>query len=111
MATPELRGPGPTRRTPGLLGRIIAAVLALAALVVGVTFGLFLLAIAAVLGIALFGWIWWKMRRAIRQAREDPRLRAWQDSMNAGTPPRDGRIIEGEVIDRQWKDPDARDDK
>lgn len=107
MDNPGLRGPGPTRRTPGLLARIIAALVALATLVVGFTVGVFLLAIAAVLGIALFGWIWWKMRKAMRQAREDPRFHAWQHTMNPGEPPRGGRIIEGEVIERDG-DADAR---
>lgn len=112
MDHPGLRGPGPTRRTPGLLARVIAAVVALATLVIGLTVGVFVLAIAVVFGIALFAWIWWKMRKAMRQARQDPRFHAWQDTMNTDTPPRNGgRIIEGEVIGRESGDADARDRK
>lgn len=101
---PELGGPSGTRRPTSVAGRVIAAIVAVAALVVGFMFSLVLLAVAVVGGLALFGWIWWKMRRALKQARQDPRFQAFQQRGNAPPPSGSGDVIEGEVIHGEWKD-------
>jgi hypothetical protein len=101
---PGVRPPGQGFGLAGLLGRIIAAVVTLALLVVGLMFSLVVFAVALVGGAALFGWLWWKMRRALRQARQDPRFGAPGTGMGAGAPPGSGEVIEGEVIRGEWKD-------
>ncbi len=85
----------------GLVTRIVAAIMAVAALVVGLMFSVVLLAIALVLGVCVFGWMWWKIRRALKQAQADP-LTAHQ---RAG---QHGQVIEGEVISSEWKDDKPR---
>lgn len=100
---PELGGQqGARRKPPGLLGRIIAAVVTIAAMVVGLMFSLVVFAIALAAGILVFGWLWWKVRRALRQAQQDPRFQAYQSPPGAKRP--DGDIIEGEVIRGEWQD-------
>ncbi len=64
------RGSGPG----GLVARILAAVVSIALLVVGFMFSLVVFAVALAVGLIVFGWIWWKFRKAIRQARQDPRF-------------------------------------
>ncbi len=104
---PELGGQqGARGRQPGLLGRIIAAVVTLAVMVVGLMFSLVVFAIALAIGILVFGWLWWKVRRAMKQARQDPRFQAHQPPPGA-TPP-GGDVIEGEVIRGEWQDSDGR---
>lgn len=101
---------GARRRQPGLLGRVIAAVVTVAAMVVGLMFSLVVFAIALALGLVIFGWLWWKVRRALRQAREDPRFQAYQSSTGSSpgaTPPK-GDVIEGEVIRGEWQDEQRR---
>ncbi len=67
--SPERRGlPGGNDSTPrgrgfaALVTRIAAALVALAVLVVGAMFSLVIIAIAVVVGLLLFGWMWWKLR-------------------------------------------------
>lgn len=104
---PELGGQqGARRNPPGLLGRIIAAVVTLAAMVVGLMFSLVVFAIALAAGIIVFGWLWWKVRRAMRQAQQDPRFQAYQSAPGARRP--GGDIIEGEVIRGEWQDGDGK---
>ena len=74
-----------------LLARIAAALVAVAVLVVG---------------IVLFGWMWWRLRRAMRQARDDPRFRNFADYARQGQPPPRADIIEGEVIRGETQDDD-----
>jgi threonine/homoserine/homoserine lactone efflux protein len=87
-----------TSRGVGLsavLGRIVAAAVAVALLALGLMFSLVIFAVALVVGILVFGWLWWKLRRAIRQARTDPRFQR---------PAPQGDVIEGEVIRGEWQD-------
>ena len=60
-----------SRATPtGMLGKIIATLLTVGALVLGFMFSVIALAVVAVLGSILFGYFWWRtraLRRAIRQ--------------------------------------------
>jgi len=102
-------GPGQRPGGPmGLLGRIVTALVTIGAMVIGLMFSVVIFAVALVLGIGVFGWLWWKMRRALKQAREDPRFQQFRDTAGSGSVPR-GEIIEGEVIREEWKDdPDRR---
>lgn len=88
-----------------LVGRVIGALVTLGALVVGLMFSVVLFGVALVLGLLVWGWLWWKMRRVIRQAQQDPRFQQFRD-MNGAPPPSpdDGQIIEGEVLHEEWKD-------
>lgn len=104
-------GPGPRPgRSMGLLGRIVTALVTLGAMVIGLMFSVVIFAVALVLGIGVFGWLWWKMRHALKQARQDPRFQQQSGgAANGGTAAR-ADIIEGEVIRGEWKDgPDRRD--
>lgn len=104
---PELGGQqGARRRQPGLLGRILAAVVTLAVMVVGLMFSLVVFAIALAVGIIGFGWLWWKVRRALKQARQDPRFQDFRAPPDATRP--GGDVIEGEVIRGEWQDGDER---
>lgn len=88
---------GQTSGWASLVGRAIAGIVAAAALVVGLMFSMVLFAIALVVGICVFGWMWWKVRRALKQAQADP-LAAHQGTGQ------DGEVIEGEIISSEWKD-------
>jgi hypothetical protein len=88
----------------GLLARIFAGLVAVAMLVVGFIFSLAIFAIALVVGIAVFGWLWWKLRRTLRQMREDPRFQEFAARADRRPPPAQGEVIEGEVIREEWRD-------
>lgn len=89
-------------RAGGVIGRILAAVVSIAVLVVGFMFSLAIFAVALVVGVLVFGWMWWKFRKAIRQARQDPRFQQFNEQMRRGAQPHHGAsrgdVIEGEVI-------------
>jgi hypothetical protein len=104
---PELgAGKGTRRRPPGLLGRIIAGVVTVAVMVLGLMFSLAVFAVGLALGVIVFGWLWWKLRRALKQAQQDPRFRAYHDSATEATQPGSNQVIEGEVIRGEWQDQD-----
>src|SRR5690606_30927355 len=65
--SPDPRGPALTGPR-SFVGRVIGALLTLAALVVGLMFSVVLFGVALVLGLLVWGWLWWKMRRVLRQA-------------------------------------------
>jgi len=59
-----------------ILGRIVATLLATALVVVGFTFSLVILVVAAALGVIALGYVWWKtraLRRALRQQMAEAR--------------------------------------
>jgi Flp pilus assembly protein TadB len=70
-------------RARGILAGALAIVTGAAVVVVGVMFSLVLLAAVTVLGLLIFGYVWWKTRELRRRMRERPP---------------GGRVIEGEVI-------------
>ena len=70
-------------RLPRMLAGALAFVTAAALIVAGVTVSLFLVAVVVVLGILIFGYVWWKTREVRRQFRERPP---------------GGRVIDGEVV-------------
>lgn len=103
--SPDPRGPVRLTGPRSLVGRVIGALITLGALVIGLMFSVVLFGVALVLGLAIWGWLWWKMRRVIRQAQQDPRFQQFQDLGAAPPPPADGgKIIEGEVLREEWTD-------
>jgi Flp pilus assembly protein TadB len=80
---------------PGPLAKLAAFVLSAGFLVLAFMFSLVALAVVAVLGVVLGGWLWWKtraMRKQMQQMRE-----AAERMGNAG-PMRDDQVIEGVFI-------------
>jgi hypothetical protein len=98
----ELPGRTRTGGLAGLLGRIITALLALAVMVAAFMFSMVLLVAGLVAGTAVFLWIWWKMRRALRQVGDTgpPGTNG-----TARDPAARGTVIEGEVLSGEWKEP------
>ena len=78
---------------PGLIGKILAFIVAAAMLVLGFMFSLVALAVVAVGGLMVWGWLWWKTR-AIRQQIREQGLEQGPVSTDFNG----GQIIEGEVI-------------
>jgi len=70
-----------------LFGKLLTLVLGASFLVLAFMFSLVALAVVAVGGVMLWGWLWWKTRAIRKQMREQGRQTAT-----------DGYIIEGEVI-------------
>ena len=73
-----------------LLGKVLTLVLGAAFLVLAFMFSLVALAVVAVGGTMLWGWLWWKTRAIRKQMREQGRVFPPQ--------PTEGNIIDGEVI-------------
>lgn len=74
-----------------LAGKLISLILGIAFLTLAFMFSLVALAVVAVGGVALWGWLWWKTRTIRKQMREQP----GQDSHPGFET---GRVIDGEVI-------------
>ena len=85
------RSPFQQRAPQSLIGKLLAFVLSAALLVLGFMFSLAALAVIAVAGLTLGGWLWWKTRALRRHLREKADARQ-------GAPRSGGQIIEGEVI-------------
>lgn len=80
----------------GFFGRLLAVIAGMVLLVLGLMFSVVIIAVALTLGLAVWGWLWWKTRALRRQMREQ-----MQAQSPFGPPPPDaGRVIEGEVIGR-----------
>jgi predicted lipid-binding transport protein (Tim44 family) len=75
------------RPASGFLGKLVAFVLSTGLLILAFIFSLAALAVVAVVGASLAGWLWWKTRAIRQQLRTMPR--AEYDG---------GQIIEGEVV-------------
>ena len=93
----------PLPQPPGnLLTRILAFILSAALLVAGLMFSLVFLAIAAVAGLALGGWFWWKTRALRRN------MQTFNDDLQRATStPDNGAIIEGEFAREADKTPNG----
>lgn len=81
---------------PGPLAKLAAFVLSAGFLVLAFMFSLVALAVVAVLGIVLGGWLWWKTRAMRKQMREMREAAAEQ--MGGEPAARHDRVIEGEFI-------------
>ena len=93
-----------SRQPQGLVGKLLTLVLGAAFLVLAFMFSLVALAIAAVGGLMLWGWIWWKTR-AIRQQLRDQAANYQTQNVTEGDA-KEGDIIEGEAI-RTADDPEV----
>ena len=93
-----------SRQPQGLFGKLLTLVLGAAFLVLAFMFSLVALAIAAVGGLMLWGWIWWKTR-AIRQQLRDQAANYQTQNVTEGDA-KEGDIIEGEAI-RTADDPEV----
>lgn len=86
---------------PSLLGKLVAFVVGTLLLIAGFMFSVVALAVIAVVGLGIWGWLWWKTR-ALRRQMADAQAAGeplWQRSgpmNNAG-----GNVIDGEVIGRE----------
>lgn len=78
---------------PGLLAKALGVVVGAALIVVGVMFSVVLLAVLAVAGVAVWGYLWWKTRELRKAMRERPP---------------GGQVIEGEVVIVEEDDTAAR---
>ncbi|MEZ5741668.1 MAG: hypothetical protein R3E68_21060 [Burkholderiaceae bacterium] len=93
---------------PGLLTRIVAVLVGASLLVVGLMFSAVVLAIAAVVGVGIWAWLWWKTRGLRRDMKAQmDRLREAGLGAGAGGPsapgtarhpPAEGVIIDGDFI-------------
>lgn len=70
-------------RTTSLLGKVLALAAGAVLLVAAVMFSLLIFAVAAVLGVFAWGYLWWKTRELRRRMREKPP---------------GGRVFEGEAV-------------
>jgi len=79
---------------PGPLAKLAAFVLSAAFMVLAFMFSLVALAVVAVLGVALGGWLWWKTRTLRKQMQQ---MREAQQMAN-DQPVHNDQVIEGEFI-------------
>ena len=91
----------PDANQPSLPGRILAFAAAAVLLAVSLMFSLLLFAVALVVGLLLWGWLWWKTRELRGQMRE--RQMEGMDDHPPG-----GRVIEGEVVREEVDDGERR---
>lgn len=83
----------PPPQPPGLLAKVLALIVGAGVLTLAFMFSLVALAVAAVGGLMLWGWLWWKTRAIRQQIREQGHE---QNPIRADF--KSGQIIEGEVI-------------
>jgi uncharacterized protein HemX len=80
----------------GPLAKVVAFLLSATFLVLAFMFSLVALAVVAVVGVALGGWLWWKtraMRKQMKEMRE-----AAQQMGESGPTHNNDQVIEGEFI-------------
>ena len=122
---PPLPNPGVSKPPPVWLIRLLSGLIAIGVLIVAIFLGGVILVTGAVLGVGLWGWLWWQRRKMARVMGQDGVMNAgrWAQGPGAGPgfgpgqrPPRDAgdagddRIIEGdfEVLDDQERPEDRR---
>jgi Flp pilus assembly protein TadB len=79
-------------KPPGPLAKLTALVLSAVFLILGFMFSLVALAVVAIVGVLLGGWLWWKtrtLRKQMQQMRE-------AQPMGYEQPMRHDQVIEGE---------------
>ncbi len=80
---------------PGPVAKLAAFVLSVAFMVLAFMFSLVALAVVAVAGVMLGGWLWWKTRALRKQMQE---MRDAQTMGRPQQPARSDQVIEGEFI-------------
>jgi predicted lipid-binding transport protein (Tim44 family) len=93
--SPDPRGPLRLAGPRSLVGRVVGALVTVAVLVVGLMFSAVLFGVALVLGLLVWGWVWWKMRKVLRQMRQDPRFQQFQQAAARDAAPDDTGRMEG----------------
>lgn len=78
---------------PGPLAKLAAFILSAAFMVLAFMFSLVALAVVAVIGVALGGWLWWKTRTLRKQMAQ---MREAHQQMQADQPASNDAVIEGE---------------
>src|SRR5574343_9906 len=81
---------------PGFLAKALALLLSAAFVVLTFMFSLVALAVLAIGGLGLGGWLWWKTRKLRQQMRADM-AQAFTGTA-ASQSPAEGQIIEGECV-------------
>ncbi|MBL8429594.1 MAG: hypothetical protein JNJ95_06870 [Dechloromonas sp.] len=79
----------------GPLAKVVAFLLSATFLVMAFMFSLVALAVVAVVGVVLGGWLWWKTRALRKQMKE---MREAAQQMGDGGPMPNDQVIEGEFI-------------
>ena len=82
----------------GPLGKVIAAVVGVLALAAGLMFSLVFVVVIAVVGIAVWGYFWWKTRDLRKRLREQAESGAQTFEQHHGATPAEGDVIEGEAV-------------
>lgn len=77
----------------GPLARLFSVLMGVILLVIGAMFSLVMLAAALVVGLAVWGWFWWKTRELRRQIDEQMR----ENAAHASSSPQ-GEVFEGEAV-------------
>ncbi len=105
---------GPAAKPPTLLQKVVGAVVMAGVFMLALTFSVAFFAVLLTVGVAVWGWLWWKTR-ALRKA-----MRAQMDAQAAARGARAGGygpdggtrglIIEGEVIREVEVEEEARRD-
>jgi hypothetical protein len=101
---PRAHGPSAGLQPAGPLGKIFAALIGAALLVLGLMFSVVIIAVAIAFGLVIWGWMWWKTRALRRQMRDqmEARMAAGEGASapypDGGAAQSSGRVIEGEVI-------------
>ncbi|WP_295008146.1 hypothetical protein [uncultured Dechloromonas sp.] len=88
------------RPPQGPLAKLLAFVLSAAFLVLAFMFSLVALAVVAVLGLVLGGWLWWrtrKLRQEINRQRAEPWDGMTQENPFRAAPERSSTVIDGEA--------------
>lgn len=88
------------RQPQSLLGKIVALLLGASFLVLAFMFSLVVLAVVAVGGVLIGGWLWWKTRAIRQQMRAMQQMQQASPQASAARSPDEGYVIEGEVIGR-----------
>lgn len=78
---PHLPNPGTAKPPPVWLVRLLSALLAIGVLIVAIFLGGVILVTGAVLGVGLWGWLWWQRRKMMRVMGQDGKF---DGVMNAG---------------------------
>jgi Flp pilus assembly protein TadB len=84
-------------RERGVFGTALAIAGGVVLLAGAVVFSVVLLAVAAVAGVLVGGYLWWKTRSLRRQLREQAETHPGAGSQPGGSP-RDGTVIEGDFV-------------
>lgn len=108
---PYERLDGPPGQGPSLLGRILGAAIGLLLLAGALVFSVFLFAALAIVGAALWGFLWWKTRALRRHMRTQMEQMQEQARQRGAAPESDapGAVIEGEFVrEEESVDPQQR---